>query len=153
MNTDHMPPPTPQELVSQMRANYQAFLSACEDLTEAQALAEGVCGEWSAKAVVDHLTGWQVESLPIVKKLLESAQESLDLEIDSFNRTSVKSREDLSWEESLAVFKDSFDAFDRAMAEVTVSRYRTNQAFKSWVKAMNHEYQFHLAHIRSAQER
>lgn len=152
MSIDHMPPPTPQELVSQMRDKYQAFLSACQELSSEQAFKSGVCGKWSAKAVVDHLTGWQIQSLPILKMLLESDKTDLDLDIDAFNRTSVRDREDLTWEESLMAFKLSFESFDKAIDDITVSRYRTNQGFKSWLKAMINEYQFHISHIQGAQE-
>lgn len=152
MNAEHMPPPTPLELVSQMRESYQSFLEACEALTQDQALASGACGEWSAKAVVDHLTGWQVESLPILKKLLETENEDFDLDIEAFNRTSVRDREDLAWEDSLTAFKLSFESFDKGLEDITVSRFRTNAGFKSWLKAMIHEYQFHIVHIQKAQE-
>lgn len=150
MSKDHIPPPTPQELVSQMKEKYKAFLSACEVLSPEQALEPGICGDWSAKAVVDHLTGWQIESLPIVKQLLASENEALNYDIDAFNRTSVKSREDLTWDESLAALKSSFQAFDQALGEISASRYRTNEGFKSWLKAMSQEYQFHLKFIEAA---
>lgn len=152
MNAEHMPPPTPQELVSQLREKYQSFLEACEALSREQAIEPSVCGEWSAKAVVDHLTGWQVESLPILKKLLGSDNEDFDLDIDAFNRTSVRDREDLTWEDSLTAFKLSFESFDKGLEGITVSRFRTDTAFKSWLKAMIHEYQFHISHIQKAQE-
>jgi len=152
MNAEHMPPATPQELVSQMRERYEAFLEACEALSRDQAIEPSVCGEWSAKAVVDHLTGWQVESLPILKNLLGTDDEDFDLDIDAFNRASVRDREDLSWEDSLTAFKLSFESYDKGLEGITVSRFRTNQAFKSWLKAMTHEYQFHIVHIQKAQE-
>ena len=151
MSKDHKPPPTPQELLSQMQAAYQVFLDACETLSPEQALETGVCGEWSAKAVVDHLTGWQVQSLRILNQLLSSEIESFDLNIDAINRTSVQSREDLSWDESLEVFKASYDSFDEALSDLPVAQYRTNEGFKSWLKAMVHEYRFHLQHIKKAQ--
>lgn len=152
MNAEHMPPPTPQELVSQMREKYQSFLEACKALSQDQAAASGACGEWSAKAVVDHLTGWQIESLPILKNLLGSDDEDFDLDIDAFNRRSVRDREDLSWEDSLMAFKLSFESFDKGLDDITVSRFRTNAGFKSWLKAMTHEYQFHIVHIQKAQK-
>ena len=151
MSKDHMPPPTPQELHSQMQEQFQAFLDVCEALSPEQALEKEICGEWSAKAVVDHLTGWQVQSLPMVKQLLSSEKETLDFDIDAFNRTSVVSREDLSWEESLEAFKSSYASFDDALRDLPVAQYRTNEGFKSWLKAMTHEYRFHLQHIEKAQ--
>jgi len=152
MTQDHMPPTTIQERVAQMRAAYDKFLRACEQLNEQQALQDGICGEWSAKAVVDHLTGWQVESLPILKQLLKVPEQALDLEIEAFNRTSVKERQDLTWDESLNACKESFDAFDQALSAINLAHYRTHRALISWVKAMTHEYQFHLNHIHQAIE-
>lgn len=151
MTNEHMPPPTPSDLVAQMKEKFSAFLSACESLSRAQALEPGTCGEWSAKGVVDHLTGWQVQSLPIVKQLLSTPEAEFTDEIDAFNQTSVKSRETLSWEESLAAFRESFQHFERALAAIPVAQFRTNEGFKSWLKAMIHEYSFHLQHIAAAQ--
>ncbi|MFW5714720.1 MAG: maleylpyruvate isomerase N-terminal domain-containing protein [Brevefilum sp.] len=152
MSKDHMPPPTPQELVSQLKEQFQKFLAVCEELSSNQAYEPGICGEWSAKAVVDHLTGWQVQSLPIVKQLLSSEKKEFEYDIDAFNRTSVTSRADLSWEESLEAFRDSFNNFDEALGDIPVARFRTNEGFKSWLKAMIHEYRFHLQHIQKAQQ-
>ena len=131
MAPDHMPPPTPQELVAQMKESAKAFLAACEALTPEQAREPGVCGVWSAKAVLDHLTGWQVQSLPILKKLLASDNEAFDLDIDAFNRTSVNSREALSWVESLDAFRESYSAFDEAVDEISLGLYQTNPGIKS----------------------
>lgn len=150
MPQDHMPPTTIKELVSQMRSAYETFLQACEDLSEEQAQQGGVCGKWSAKAVLYHLTGWQVESLPILKRILGAPDQALDLEIEAFNRKSVKDRQELTWEESLNAFKSSFDAFDQALDDIQLAHYRTDQALISWVKSMTHEYQFHIEHIDNA---
>lgn len=151
MTQDHMPPPTPQELVSKMKDSYSIFLKACKALSEKQALKEGVCGEWCAKAVVDHLTGWQVQSLPIIKSLLVSDNPEFDLDIDAFNRTSVSDRKNLTWDESLQAFEMSFKSFEDGLDKIPVTRFRTEGGFKSWLTAMIHEYQFHLTHIQHAQ--
>lgn len=150
MPKNHMPTLSLQEKVSQMRESAQAFLAACEKLTVQQALAAGVCGEWSAKAVVDHLTGWQVQSLPILEQLRSGVDETLDFDIDAFNRNSVESRVCLSWEESLAAFRESFSAFDRAAGAMPTDPDRHHHGFTSWLNAMIHEYRFHLEHIDQA---
>ena len=152
MHTDHMPPTSPQELISQMKENYQKFLDACHSLTQEQALQPGVCGEWSAKAVVDHLTGWQVESLPILKMLLETDKQDFDLDIDAFNAVSVEKREALSWQESLTALELSCKSFYEGIDKISVSRYRLNAGLRSWLRAMIHEYQFHLQHIQNTKQ-
>ena len=152
MKADHMPPTSSEELITQLEENYRAFLAACEALSEEQAVKPDVCGEWSAKAVVDHLTGWQVESLPILKMLLESDKKEFDLDIDAFNEISVRDRADLNWDDSLTALKLSFQSFIKGIEEISVSRYRTNTGLQSWLKAMIHEYQFHISHIQQAQE-
>ena len=48
-------------------------------------------------------------------------------------------------------FKASYDSFDEALSDLPVAQYRTNEGFKSWLKAMAHEYRFHLQHIKKAQ--
>ena len=150
MQEDHIPPHNHEKLVRQMKAHYQKFLAACNTLTKESALAPGICGEWSAKAVVDHLTGWQVQSLLMIKQLLSSEKEIFDIDIDAFNHISVETREDLSWDKSLEAFKLSYEAFDEALHDLPGLQYRTNEGLKSWLRAMIHEYRFHLKHIEKA---
>lgn len=152
MNTEHMPPPTPQELLSELQQKYQTFLSACKKLSAEQALESGVCGQWSAKAVVDHLTGWQLGSLSILKEILQADEAHLNLDIDGFNSASVKERKDLTWDESLSAFEQSYEVFNEYLDSIADSQYRTSAGFKSWMRAMIHEYQFHLQHIQQAGE-
>ncbi len=140
------------ELVEKMKVNYEALLQACMTLSKIQASHHGVCGEWSAKQVVDHLTGWQVESNDILDRLLESEEEDIDLDIDGFNADSVRERASLDWEESLAAFEESFNAFDQLLAKISAEDYQAHSGLDSWVKAMIHEYQFHLNHIKLALE-
>jgi hypothetical protein len=128
------------------------FLQTCKTLSKDQALTPGICGEWSAKQVVDHLTGWQVESIDILDRLLGSEEEKISFDINSFNADSVGKRTSLSWNESLAAFVDSFETFDRCLAEISEEDYQMHPGLASWVRAMIHEYRFHLAHIRKAQE-
>lgn len=143
--------PSP-EIVMEMKRHYQAFLRACTALTPEQAQKKGICGEWSAKAVVDHLTGWQLASPSFLKKVLASENPLMDVDIDAFNQNSVQDRQALSWQDSLAAFKDSFKAFEHALQDIPRAQFQDNAGLTSWVKAMNHEYVFHHAHIKKAQE-
>lgn len=151
MQNDPQLPPTLQECISQLRDHFQAFLSASEALSLTQALVPGVCGEWSAKAVVDHLTGWQVHSLKIFKALLPGKELRFNVDIDAFNEQSVASRKGLSWTESLEAFKDSFQDFDEAIQVFAASTNKAHPGFRSWLDAMIHEYRYHLEHILKAQ--
>ena len=152
MDTDQRSSFSPEHLIFQMRESYQEFFSACERLSSQQALKPGVCGDWSAKAIVDHLTGWQHESLFIVETLLAADQPNFDPDIDAFNQSSVISRQNLTWEESLAAFKRSFDRFVQDMEGISDSQLRNNTRLTVWLKAMIHEYQHHLAQIQKTQE-
>jgi uncharacterized protein (TIGR03083 family) len=140
------------EMIEKMKVSYASFLQACKTLSEDQALSPGVCGEWTAKQVVDHLTGWQVESIEILDRLLRSDEEDIDLDIDGFNAKTVMERASLPWRESLDAFENSFRAFDNELAAISEEEYQAYSGLASWVRAMTHEYRFHLAHIRKAQE-
>lgn len=145
--------PSTAELILEMKKNYQIFLQRCEALTQEQALIGGICGEWSAKEVIDHLTGWQEASPSFLQDILSSERVELDVEIDAFNQISVQTKRALSWQESLAAFIESFAAFDQALQDIPKVQFIKNPGLTSWVKAMNHEYIFHRTHIEAAQER
>ena len=146
-----MPTATAYEFILQMKEAYKTFFMACQALTERQAMMADVCGEWSAKAVVDHLTGWQVQSLPIIQALVDGDKSAFDLDIDAFNQTSVDRRQDLTWQESLKDFELSFNEFLEALNTIPESPFKTEAGLITWVKAMIHEYQVHLTHIHHAQ--
>jgi hypothetical protein len=140
------------ETINQMQVDFEAFLQACKALTETQARHPGICGEWSAKQVVDHLTGWQAESVEILGELIDVEENEIALDIDGFNAESVKEREALDWDQSLVALEESFRAFDRALGEISQEAYETHSGVESWVQAMIHEYCFHLTHIEQAQK-
>ncbi len=152
MTEKHTPPPTPQDLKARMSNAFNDFLTACKTLTPKQWQHPDVCGEWSAKQVVDHLTGWQLKSLTILDSLANTAFNTFDNDIDSFNASSVEDRKTLSWQESLEDFERSYQTFDQALSKVSEAQFRANQGFASWIKAMIHEYDFHLSHIQGAQD-
>jgi uncharacterized protein (TIGR03083 family) len=141
---------TPQALITQMDTAYTTFLNACEALTPAQAMADGLCGEWSAKQLLDHLTGWQVESPSILKRIQTQPEAAFDFDIDSFNQKTVEARKTLSWQESLTAFKDSYQAFLQALQNLSKERFLSHPNYAGWVKAMIHEYDVHLAHMMTA---
>ena len=144
--------PSTAELILEMKKNYQIFLQRCEALTQEQALIGGICGEWSAKEVIDHLTGWQEASPSFLQDILSSERVELDEEIDAFNQISVQTKRALSWQESLAAFIASFEDFERTLQDIPKTKFTKNAGLKSWIKAMNHEYIFHRTHIQAAQE-
>jgi uncharacterized damage-inducible protein DinB len=153
MTDEKTPPPTPQDLKARMSSAFDDFIGACNALTPEKWQQSNACGEWSAKNIVDHLTAWQKESLTILESLLEGTSNVFDYDIDSFNAASVKDLENLSWQESLEDFEASYRAFEQALSQVTEAQYRTNKGFTAWIKAMIHEYEFHLPHIQAALDR
>ncbi len=140
----------PQTLIAQMDKAYTTFLNACEALVPTQGLTSGICGAWSAKQLLDHLTGWQVESLSILKRIQTQPEAAFDFDIDSFNQKSVEARKTLSWQESLPAFIDSYHAFLQALQNLTKERFLSHPNYAGWVKAMIHEYDVHLAHMMTA---
>ncbi len=140
------------EQISRMRDDFVTFLRASKSLTEEQALHAEVCGEWSAKQIVDHLTGWQVESINIIDRLLNVEEEELDLDIDGFNASSVRDREARDWTQSLTELEESFNTFDHILRGTGQEAYEMHSGLASWVRAMTQEYRFHLAHIEKARK-
>ncbi len=139
----------PSELIANMNSAYQDFLAACQSFEPQKAALSGACGDWSAKSVVDHLIGWQVQSLSILDALTKGRSDAFDFDIDAFNAASVENRKDTSWQESLQDLQDSFADFKKALEKIKAAQFQTNKGFAAWIKAMIHEYEHHLSHVRS----
>jgi len=75
------------EFTSRIEGTYRAYETALEALNDAQLLQPGICGDWSIKDVVAHITWYEREMVSVLsaRALLGSALWNVTLEQRNFS--------------------------------------------------------------------
>lgn len=85
------------------------------DLTEEQMLVPGVCGVWSVKDIMSHLTSFEYVLVEVFQQCLEGGEtptldELVSRDGDSFNELHVDRRKDRSAKEVIAEYDQQYKA-------------------------------------------
>lgn len=89
-----------EQLLNKLEQAWQQFTDSYHDLTDEQMLAPGVCGDWSVKDILAHVSWWEQESLKHLPIILQGEQpprySTLYGGIDAFNAQMSKQWHDLT---------------------------------------------------------
>jgi uncharacterized protein (TIGR03083 family) len=138
------------ELRRETDETFAHTLRLIDAISPEQATLPGACGEWSARDVVAHFTGWHPEARSRLQDLLEGVYERRQYDFDSFNAASVDARRHRSWAEVVAEFKQSHDAFVAFASAREESLWEDKRA-RGWLIAVTSEhYPEHYEHLERA---
>lgn len=88
------------KLIHQLEELQIKFNKAVQALDASQVEKPGVCGHWSPKQLVAHMTGWEIETILQFQRI-QNGLEAIEHDIDAFNEKSVDQRSHLTWNETL----------------------------------------------------
>lgn len=127
------------------------FLALLGQLDAAEATRAGVCGAWSAKEIVAHLTGWLWEGERRLRNRFEEDGQPMPPvgDVDARNAQAVAERADLSWQETLDEFRRADMTFAATAAQVSQRDHDADERYARWVAIMVSEYGNHGAEIRA----
>lgn len=131
-------------LVSELRELQKELLEAAQRLEESQREQSGVCGVWSPKEVLAHLTGWDKEVTRQFRLFQDGLEKAIEHDIDKFNQQSVSKRSQLSWEETLAEYRDVQNEFIEVAHSIPPSELSQNGEYHDWMNVQIEHYQHHL---------
>ena len=107
-------------LRAQMKATRREILSLVDVIPPAERTQRPVCGVWTMKDLVGHLTDWEMVGVKGLQQLVEGQTPEFDRPItdfDDFNAANAAARVDQSWEEVwaelTAVRQNLLDLFDQ----------------------------------------
>ncbi|MBN2413465.1 hypothetical protein JXQ31_17435 [candidate division KSB1 bacterium] len=83
------------------------FMQTVKNINPGISETGGVCGIWSPKEVVAHITGWEKEVLKQFRNFLTGTATNVKYNINAYNRESVKSRQHLSWSETVKELEEA----------------------------------------------
>jgi hypothetical protein len=124
----------------------QIFLKAAREIGAETAVKPGICGEWSVKDVLAHLSGWNREAVREFGLLPDGELPPLpeDMEIvDQLNAGLVEIYQDFSWEQVLTSFEESLTALEQAAQAVKAQDAAREPRYGVWLRIMAEELENH----------
>ncbi len=99
-----------------LKSTRQAFNALLPLFTETEKVMRPVCGTWSLKDVVGHLTDWEIVAVEGISALAAGQLPEFDYEIpdfDIFNNANAAKRKDQSWDD---VWQDFISTREQLLA-------------------------------------
>ena len=125
------------------------FLALASQVRADRADEPGVCGDWSVKQMVAHMTAWDWEGEPHFRALHSGGAEEQSYDVDAFNAAAVAERRDQAWDETLDELRRANMTFAASLATVSTADRETNPRYASWLRAVTDHYEEHTAQIRT----
>jgi hypothetical protein len=133
-------------LRTEFQTQGQVFLEAAREMGAETAVKPGICGEWSVKDVLAHLTGWNREAVREYGLLPDGELPPLpeDMEIiDQLNAGLVEIYQEFSWDQVFAAFEDSLLALEQAAAAISPENAAKEPRYGLWLQIMAGELENH----------
>lgn len=131
-------------------AAYTAFQDAAWALPTALREQRGACGDWTAREVVCHSTGWEAEAL---RRLREVRANPLSPERtyddDLFNAAQVAARRELGWVAALADLAVAHAALSAFLGTITPEEAARDGHFAEWAHGRASDFAEHGAQLRA----
>lgn len=136
------------ELIKQLQELQGKFNKALRILDESKREKPGVCGHWSPRQVVAHMTGWEIETILQFERVRKGF-EAIEHDIDAFNEKSVGQREHLNWDETINEFEEAQKKLNEAAESVSLNDESKNKGYR---ELMNVQISHYIHHIRQLEE-
>ena len=105
-------------------------------------------GSWSAKDVLSHIVGWEIEVVKQFKAFLLNPDVDDNYDIDSFNKFSVECRKHLSWDQIVAELKTAQAELSGFLSKLTQKEMDKEKRFSEWVNVLVNHYIHHAKQLR-----
>jgi hypothetical protein len=91
-----------ESLIEELSNLQHQFIDVAQQVEKSKRNQPGVCGTWSPKQVIAHISGWDKEVIRQFGLFQDGLEKAIEHDIDEFNKKSVKERGHLSWAETIA---------------------------------------------------
>lgn len=100
---------TRDEVINSMLENHQEFQRVLALLSEEQITQVKVTDEWTVRDVIAHITAWNLEDIESIDDILAGRKpQNVENKGDEFNRQEINRRQDLSMDQMLHDWNNSF---------------------------------------------
>lgn len=112
----------------------------------------GACGDWSARQVLAHCSGWIVEAAKRYDEYLAGELRGVRYDFDTFNAGSVAARQAQTWDETLNELHALAETFIARSQALTPEQVAANERFAGWLDALAEDCVEHTQQLRSFAE-
>lgn len=131
-------------------AAYAAFHAAAVALPPHWREEAGACGDWTAREVVCHATGWEAEALARLRAIrAEPAAPERAYDDDRFNAAQVSARREFGWAEALAELTTTHAALAAFLATIGPGEAARDGRFVEWAQGRADDFAEHTAQLRA----
>lgn len=136
-----------KNLVDKLNKLQQKFIKVAQQIDEPKRNRPGVCGSWSPKEVIAHISGWDKEVIRQFSLFQAGLDKAIEHDIDEFNKKSVKERQHLSWGEVLTELQQAHEQFYQRAMSISSLELSKNKEYKDWVEVQIEHYKHHTKQL------
>ena len=146
------------ELLHLLESERERFLDAIDGLSEEEMIHPGVCGEWSLKDLLSHLSRWEGETILMLWQIGQGAKPTTahftQKHVDETNRKWFEEARDRSLEHVLADFHAVRNQIALRLEDFTEKdlndprRYNGFKGVPLWEWIANNSYEHEAEHIQ-----
>lgn len=134
-------------LVSDWRAACNAFIAALDHLPPNERETPGLCGEWNAKQVVAHLSGWHYEAFRRFVEVATGDPFDKQYDVDAFNALQVEGRAHLTWEQTVSDLLSAIDVLRIQVDDIPDSVARAEPRYGEWMRGLTADLENHRQQV------
>lgn len=134
------------KLIKQLQELQNEFIHAVTSLDPSEREKSGVCGVWSPKQVVAHMTGWEIETILQFQRVRDS-NEAIEHDIDAFNEKSVQQRKHLSWKETIEELTTIQNRFNETLRSISPDDESINKQYLELMDVQIEHYMHHTGQL------
>lgn len=137
------------ELADELEAAQHHLMEIAAQLPPTVREKRGVCGEWSPKDVMAHLVGWDREAVYFLGLFANGAGDTYDasFDVDEFNARSVKTRENLSWDELNHELTHAHAELQQIIEVLHTNNLESNSGFGKALTGRKEDYMLHAEQL------
>jgi uncharacterized damage-inducible protein DinB len=137
-----------KELQRKLAAVEEEFIQVIYSLNTTLRDQKIAGSSWSVKDVLSHIVGWEVEVVKQFKAFLVNPDVDDTYDIDSFNKNSVSSRKNKTWNEIIEELKLAQEELSAFISTLSRKDIDTEDRFSEWVEVLIDHYKHHTMQLK-----
>lgn len=133
------------ENLSIVEEDFIQVIDSLNTTLRVQKIAEG---SWSAKDILSHIVGWELEVVKQFKAFLTNPDVDDNYDIDSFNKSAVELRKHSSWDQIAAELKTAQAELSAFLSKLTQKEIDEEKRFIEWVDILVNHYIHHTKQLK-----
>ncbi len=133
------------ENLSRVEEEFIQVIDSLNTTLRVQKIAEG---SWSAKDILSHIVGWELEVVKQFKAFLTNPDVDDNYDIDSFNKSAVELRKHSSWDQIAAELKTAQAELSAFLSKLTQKEIDEEMRFIEWVDILVNHYIHHTKQLK-----